>query len=58
MSDKELLEFAEIYALGAPDGDELAEFQAHLPLAAPSCQRRVNEIREVVHIGAEVPLNS
>jgi quercetin dioxygenase-like cupin family protein len=46
VSHEELLDLAEIYALGALDGDELAEFQAHLSAGCAECQRRVNEIRE------------
>lgn len=43
MSHEELLDLADVYALGALDGDELAEFQAHLTAGCAECQTRVRE---------------
>lgn len=43
MSHEELLDLAEIYALGALDGDELAAYQAHLATGCAQCQARVSE---------------
>ena len=46
MSHEELLDLAEIYALGALDGYELAEYQAHLSEGCAECQARVREAGE------------
>ena len=43
MSHEELLDLAEIYALGALDGDELADYQAHLAAGCVQCQARLSE---------------
>lgn len=43
MNHEELLDLAEIYALGALDGDELAAYQAHLSSGCAECQARVGE---------------
>lgn len=43
MSHEELLDLAEIYALGALDGDDLAAVQAHLSAGCVQCQAKVSE---------------
>jgi anti-sigma-K factor RskA len=42
------LEQAEIYALGALDGEELARFEAHLAAGCPQCEHRLRETREAL----------
>ena len=46
MSHEEFLNLADIYALGALDGEELAQFQTHLSAGCAECQTRVKEIYE------------
>jgi anti-sigma-K factor RskA len=48
MTHDEWLERAEIYAVGALDGDELARFEAHLASGCPACERRLRETREAL----------
>lgn len=43
MSHEELLDLAEIYALGALDGEDLAALQAHLAAGCAECQAKVSE---------------
>jgi len=43
VSHEELLDLADVYALGALDGDELAQFQAHLSSGCPECRTRIKE---------------
>lgn len=45
MNHEEWLERAEIYALGALDGDELREFETHLAAGCAECEARVRESR-------------
>src|SRR5215475_9800992 len=45
MAHEEWLERAEIYGLGALDGDELIQFEAHLA-ACPVCDGQIRETRE------------
>lgn len=42
MSHEELLDLADVYALGALDGEELVQFQAHLSAGCAECRARVN----------------
>jgi len=46
VSHEELLDLADIYALGALDGEELAQFQTHLSAGCVECQSRVKETSE------------
>ncbi len=39
---------ADIYALGALDGDELREFETHLASGCPECAARIGEAREAL----------
>lgn len=48
MNHDEWLERAEIYAVGALDGDELAQFEAHLAAGCPVCEKRLQETRETL----------
>ncbi len=48
MKHVEWLEQAEIYALGALDGEELTQFEAHLASGCPHCEHHVREAREVL----------
>lgn len=48
MNHNEWLEKAEIYALGALDGEELAEFEAHLASGCRVCEERLRETRETL----------
>src|SRR5215467_4862730 len=41
-------ERAEIHALGALDGRELSEFEAHLASGCPICEAHVRETREAL----------
>jgi len=43
VSHEELLDLADVYALGALDGEELAQFQAHLSAGCAECQTRVKD---------------
>ena len=44
------LEHSEIYALGALDGEELKNFQAHLATECPVCEAYVRETRETLNL--------
>jgi anti-sigma-K factor RskA len=48
MNHDEWLERAEIYAVGALDGDELAQFEAHLAPGCPACESRLRDTREAL----------
>ena len=48
MSHDEWLERADIYALGALDGEELGRFEDHLDSGCEECDRHVREAREVL----------
>lgn len=48
MNHSEWLERAEIYALGALDGEELRQFEAHLAAGCASCETRLRETREAL----------
>jgi anti-sigma-K factor RskA len=48
MNHDEWLERAEIYAVGALDGDELAQFEAHLASGCPACESRLRDTREAL----------
>jgi quercetin dioxygenase-like cupin family protein len=48
VSHDELLDLAEIYALGALDGDDLAEYQAHLETGCGECQVRASEASQML----------
>jgi anti-sigma-K factor RskA len=51
MAHEEWLEPAEIYALGALDGDELSQFEAHL-VGCRVCERHLRETRESLAVFA------
>src|ERR1700757_4981532 len=44
----EWLERGEVYSLGALDGEELKEFEAHLASGCPICQAYLRETRETL----------
>ncbi len=48
MNHTEWLERAETYALGALDGEELSQFEAHLAQGCPTCERHLRETREAL----------
>jgi hypothetical protein len=48
MNHHEWLEWAEIYALGALDGEELRQFEAHLEAGCPECENRLRDTRETL----------
>jgi anti-sigma-K factor RskA len=48
MNHNEWLERAEIYAVGALDGDELTGFEAHLASGCSACADRLRETREAL----------
>jgi anti-sigma-K factor RskA len=48
MNHEEWLPQAEIYALGALDGDELTAFEAHLTAGCPLCERHIRTTREAL----------
>lgn len=48
MNHHEWLEQAEIYALGALDGEELALFEAHLASGCPLCEDHLRNTRETL----------
>ena len=52
MRHEELLDLADVYALGALDGDELTEFQAHLSTGCAECRARVKEATAALTLGA------
>jgi anti-sigma-K factor RskA len=48
MSHDKLSELCSIYALGALDGEELREFEAHLETGCPLCGQQIREYSETV----------
>lgn len=48
MNHEKLSELCSIYALGALDGEELREFEAHLHTGCPLCALQIQEYREAV----------
>jgi anti-sigma-K factor RskA len=48
MNHEEWLERAEIHALGALDGEELAQFEAHLASGCGLCEKHLRESREAL----------
>jgi anti-sigma-K factor RskA len=48
MSHDKLSELCSIYALGALDGEELREFEAHLETGCPLCGQQIREYGETV----------
>src|SRR5262245_61586975 len=46
--DARLEQAADVYALGALDGAELAEFEAHLASGCATCAERLRETREAL----------
>jgi anti-sigma-K factor RskA len=48
MNHEEWLARADIYALGALDGEELDEFQAHLAAGCAACERHLSQSREAL----------
>jgi len=48
MSHEKLSELCSIYALGALDGEELREFEAHLKTGCPLCGQQIQEYSETV----------
>jgi anti-sigma-K factor RskA len=48
MNHEEWIERADIYALGALDGDELAQFEAHLSTGCGDCERHLRAARETL----------
>jgi anti-sigma-K factor RskA len=46
--DSRLEQAADVYALGALDGQELAEFEAHLASGCATCAERLRETREAL----------
>ncbi|MCI0420140.1 MAG: anti-sigma factor [Acidobacteria bacterium] len=48
MSHEKLSELCSIYALGALDGEELREFEAHLKTGCPLCGQQIQEYTELV----------
>ena len=48
MNHEEWLPQAEIYALGALDGDELTAFETHLTAGCPQCERQIRTTREAL----------
>ncbi len=48
MNHEEWLERAEIYALGALDGAELRDFEAHLASGCADCEERLRQSREAL----------
>lgn len=48
VSHEELLNLADVYALGALDGDELTEFQGHLSAGCAECRARVKEAADAL----------
>ena len=48
MSHEKLSELCSIYALGALDGEELREFEAHLKTGCPLCGQQIQEYRDTV----------
>jgi anti-sigma-K factor RskA len=48
MNHEEWLQRAEIYALGALDEEDLAQFESHLAAGCPQCKQRVRETGETL----------
>jgi anti-sigma-K factor RskA len=48
MNHEDWLAQADIYALGALDGDELADFEAHLAAGCPECEPHIRKTREAL----------
>jgi anti-sigma factor ChrR (cupin superfamily) len=48
LRDEELLDLTDLYALGALDGHELAEFETHLSAGCAECHARVKEAAAVL----------
>jgi anti-sigma-K factor RskA len=48
MNHEDWLAQADIYALGALDGDELTAFEAHLAAGCPECEQRILKTREAL----------
>ena len=48
MDHDDWLELAEVYALGALEGDELAKFEAHLSSGCPQCETWLKETGEAL----------
>jgi len=48
MSHEKLSELCSIYALGALDGEELREFEAHLKTGCPLCGQQIQEFAELI----------
>lgn len=48
MNHDEWLERAEVYALGALDGEELTQFEAHLASGCRPCEHHLRETREIL----------
>ena len=48
MSHEKLSELCSIYALGALEGEELREFEAHLQTGCPLCGQQIQEYSETV----------
>jgi anti-sigma-K factor RskA len=48
MSHEKLSELCSIYALGALDGEELREFEAHLETGCPLCGQQIQEYSQTV----------
>lgn len=46
MDHENWLELADIYAAGALDGEELAQFETHLAAGCAECQARIRDARE------------
>lgn len=50
MNHNEWLERAEIYALGALDGEELSQFEAHVASGCRVCENHIRETRETLSL--------
>jgi anti-sigma-K factor RskA len=48
MNHEDWLAQADIYALGALDGDELTAFEAHLAAGCPGCEEHIRKTREAL----------
>jgi anti-sigma-K factor RskA len=48
MNHEDWLAQADIYALGALDGDELTAFEAHLAAGCPECEQHIRKTREAL----------
>ena len=57
MSHEKLSELCSIYALGALDGEELREFEAHLKTGCPLCGQQIQEYGETVALIPETLAN-